>query len=88
MSDKQELVETKDYWTIIALEACGHVAEKIEPIEPEGGRSTVLVYTFPTESLEDYDAWMRGETRPPFDIVRKIQQSATQFKNNLHRYCK
>jgi hypothetical protein len=91
-------IETKDYWTIIAMEACGHVPSKINPLKTKDERSVVLIYTFPGMALEDYDAWMRGEIGPKpkdgqeqsemFDVIRKVQRSATQFKNNLHRYCR
>ena len=91
------VIETKDYWTILALEACGHVAEAIHPVEKDG-RGTILVYYFSDEANEDYELWMRGAIGPKpkndeeqcnlFEIVRRVQQSSTNFKNNLHRYCK
>ena len=83
---KSSGIITKDYWTIITLENCGHVPVLIEPVETRDGRSTVLVYTFSDDAMEDYDAWMRGETKEPFGTIRRVQQSAVQFKNNLHRY--
>lgn len=79
-------IETKDYWTIIALEACGHVPLDIQANEPKEGRSCVLTYFFPEEAEGDFDKWMRGENTEPFGIIRTVQQSATKFKNNLHRY--
>ena len=85
---KDNIIETKHYWTILALEACGHVPEAINPIKTKDGNTTLLYYTFGEAALEDYEAWMRGETQDPFGVIRKIQQSATQFKNNLYRYCR
>lgn len=86
-TSEKSAIETKDYWTIIALEAMGHVAEHIEPAKTQDGRSTILVYHFNKEALPDYEKWMRGVNDEPFGTVRKIQQSANNFKNNLHRFC-
>ncbi len=81
-----EGIRTKDYWTMIALEACGHVPESIEAEEVNEGRSIVIVYVFSDEAKEDYERWMRGVNEPPLDVVRRVQQSANNFKNNLHRF--
>jgi hypothetical protein len=89
-------IETKDYWTIIALEACGHLPLDIQAAEPKDGRSCIVTYFFPDEVSEDFDAWMRGAIGPVpkegeeqsnlFETIRRVQQSHTKFKNNLHRY--
>jgi hypothetical protein len=90
-------IETKDYWTIIAMEASGHIAKKIT-VDESDGRNTVLVYSFGEDADEDYELWMLGAIGPKpeegeeqsdlFEVIRKVQQSATKFKNNLHRYCR
>ena len=89
VEEEKNGIVTKDYWTIITLETCGHVPTLIDPVETRDGRSTVLVYTFSPEAADDYDLWMRGETQEPFGTIRRVQQGAVRFKNNLHRYqCK
>lgn len=89
MSEKgNSAIETKDYWTFITLEVCGHVPTKIVPLEMEKGRGCQLVYHFGEEATEDYESWMRGEAKEPFETLRKVQQSQTRFKGNLHRYYK
>ena len=80
-----EQIETKDYWTIIALEACGHVAEKISVVDNRDNKSKLLIYHFSNKAATHFDAWVRGETREPFDAVRKVQNSQRQFKATLNR---
>lgn len=93
-----EPIETKDYWTIIAMDVSGH---KIKEIKVDGGaegRGTVLLYSFDEDAEEDYELWMLGAVGPKpeegeeqsnlYETIRAVQQSATRFKNNLHRYCK
>lgn len=95
----EDFIETKDYWTIIALHCAGHVSAEIAPVDGREGRGIVLVYKYPKETVEaDYDAWMRGAIGPVpkegeeqsniYEIVRMVQQGSVQFKNNLHRFCR
>jgi hypothetical protein len=80
-----------DRWTIAALEACGHVAVNIHAESEEmrkGGTRPTLIYSFAASAKNDYELWMRNEIREPFITVRKVQQSALQFKNNLYRHCR
>lgn len=84
MSEAQ-YIDTRDYWTIIALEFCGHVAEKITMVEGKDNRNNVLIYRFPEEAADDFDAWVRGEIRDSFEAIRKVRNSQRQFKSNLSR---
>lgn len=97
-AESKAAIETKDYWTFITLEVCGHVPTAIVAEEPESGRGCQLTYHFGEDAVENYEAWMRGAPGPVpkdgeeqndmFDIIRKVQQSSTKFKSNLHRYYK
>lgn len=78
-------IETKDYWTVIALEACGHVVEEITTIDTKDGKGKLLVYHFSSEAAADCDAWARGESRAPFDAIRQVQTSQRRFRANLTR---
>lgn len=79
-------IETKDYWTFITLEVCGHRPTAVVPEKNDNGRICQLVYHFGEEALGDYNAWTLGEVREPFETLRKVQQSQTRFKGHLHRY--
>lgn len=79
-------VETKDYWSILALIAMEHVPVKIEQTE-EGERS-VMVYHFPSTAHTHYEAWMRGEREGPLGVIRRVKSAAELFKDNLHRYAR
>lgn len=79
-------IEIKDYWTIIALEACGHVPECIELERTDETRPGMLVYKFGEEAQCDYEKWMRGVNEEPLGVIRQVQQSARNFKINLNRF--
>lgn len=81
---KNESVETKDKWTILALRCKGHIPERIEKDESFSG-SPILVYIFPKTAYADFEAYCRGEPFPVEDI-RLVQQMDTEFKNNLYRH--
>lgn len=93
-ADKQfdEFFDVTDRWTIAALEACGHVATRVYAVEEEmrkgSGKRPTLMYSFASTAKDDYEAWMRNEQQEPFVTVRKVQQSALQFKNNMYRHCR
>lgn len=89
-------IETKDFWTMVALEVVGHITIEVKADDPKDGKSCVVTYCFPDDAAENLDRWMRGEIGPvpkdgepqtnEFEIIRKVQQSQTRFKNNLHRF--
>lgn len=83
------MIETEDYWAIIALQTSGHIVKGIRVKETDKGeRGPTLVYSFAKEAEADYEAWMRGEPSPVFDIVREVQVNTIKFKKNLYRYSK
>jgi hypothetical protein len=83
--DKQPVV-TKDMWTIVALRVCGHVPEKIDiQPHPTNEDTKYLVYHFGDEAYVDYDDFMRGVNREPFNTLRTVMRAVSEFKNNLFR---
>lgn len=79
-----ESFETKDRWTILAMRVCGHVPELIQSVAL--GKNKVLMYTFGDAAWTDYDDYMRGAEREPFETIRRVQSAELEFKNNLHRF--
>ena len=85
MADEVKNLETKDYWTIIALQVCGHKVLEIKQEKRDDGRVTVT-YVFGPEANEDYENWLMGSEDPPFGTTRLVHKYVMQFKKILHRF--
>jgi len=77
-------VVSKDRWTILTLLTFKHTPLDVKRIKLEDG-PYVLVFTFPPDSKDLYERYMRGEKLPVEDI-REVERAERVFKGYLHRF--
>jgi len=77
-------VVSKDRWTILTLLTFKHTPLDVKRVKLEDG-PYVLVFTFPADSQDLYERYMRGEKLPVEDI-REVERAERVFKGYLHRF--
>lgn len=77
-------VVSKDRWTILTLISFKHTPIDVKRIKLEDG-PYVLVFTFPPDSQDLYERYMRGE-KLPIEDIREVERAERVFKGYLHRF--
>lgn len=79
---EENIVETKDKWSILTLCARGHVPLDIS-VDMDSCGSSILIYRFPEVAQSDFDDYNRGVAMEV--DVQQLKAAEHNFKANLHR---
>lgn len=79
---EENVVKTKDKWSILTLCARGHVPTDIS-VDMDSCGSSILVYCFQEDAQTDFDDYNRGVAMEV--DVQQLKAAEHNFKANLHR---